>query len=254
MRAELTDAQLRATRPPAKGRLELVDLRCIGLLLRITSKGSRSWSFRFRDPRCGNLCRYTIGNYPDIGLSAARTKADSLRKQVADGNPIEKKQQERQTARNRSFGAVAERYLAEHATRHKRPSSAAADERNLRLHILPEWKGRDIRRIARPDAIELIEGLIGDGKPILANRVGALLSKIFNFAVDAELTDRNPAARLASRGVEAIGRRVLSDDEIRLFWSKIIEPPVSHRVGLALRLALLTATRPGEVAGMHLRE
>jgi integrase len=254
MKTELTDALLRAKQPPATGRLELVDLRCIGLLLRITAKGSRSWSFRFRDPHSGELRRYTIGNYPDIGLGAARTKADSLRKQVADGNPIEKKQQERQSASSRTLGALAERYLAEHAARHKRASSAAADARNLRLHVLPEWKGRDIRKITRPDAVELIEGLISDGKPVLANRTGALLSKMFNFAIDAGLTDKNPAARLGNRGVGAAGRRVLTDDEIRLFWFGIVEPPVSHRVGLALRLALLTATRAGEVAGMHVRE
>src|SRR5262249_35886864 len=52
------------------------------------------------------------------------------------------------------------------------------------------------------------------------------------------------------RGQENIGRRILSDDELRLFWRNIVLPPVSRRVGLALRLALLTGVRAGEVAGI----
>jgi integrase len=44
------------------------------------------------------------------------------------------------------------------------------------------------------------------------------------------------------------------DDEIRLFWDGIIQKPVSRRVGLALRLILLTGVRPSEAAGMALGE
>jgi integrase len=67
--------------------------------------------------------------------------------------------------------------------------------------------------------------------------------------MDADLVKGNPCARLRRRGVETIGRRVLADDEIRLFWPAIIEKPVSPAVGLALRLILLTGVRPGEAAG-----
>jgi integrase len=96
----------------------------------------------------------------------------------------------------------------------------------------------------------LIEGLVGDGKPTLANRVHALLSKIGAFAVDADLLVGNPFAGIKKRGQENVGRRILSDDEIRLFWRNIVLPPVSRRVGLALRLALLTGVRAGEVVGI----
>ena len=60
----------------------------------------------------------------------------------------------------------------------------------------------------------------------------------------------NPFAGIPKRGQENIGRRILSDDEIRLFWRHIVLPPVSRRVGLALRLALLTGVRAGEVVGI----
>jgi integrase len=171
-----------------------------------------------------------------------------MRRQVAGGeNPIEAKRRERELATLKTFQALADRYLNEHARRHKR--SADADERNLRKHILPRWASRRYDDIGRTDVIELVEGLVTDGKQTLANRIQALISSIFSFAMDADLVKGNPCARLRRRGVENIGRRVLTDDEIRLFWTAIMQKPVSRSVGLALRLVLLTGVRRGEAAG-----
>jgi integrase len=148
-----------------------------------------------------------------------------------------------------SFAHLAERYLNEHARRVKR--SASADERNLKLHVLPAWGSRPFAQIDRRDVIVLVERLIGEGKATLANRVQALVSSIFTFAIDAALVSSNPCARLRRRGVETKGERVLSDEEIRTFWKGIVRPPVSNRLGLALRVQLLTGARPGEVVGMQ---
>jgi integrase len=98
--------------------------------------------------------------------------------------------------------------------------------------------------------IELVERLISDGKPTLANRIQSLVSSIFTFGMDAAVVEANPCHRLKKRGVENVGRRGLSDDEIRLFWSGIVEPSRTRRAGLALRLVLLTGTRVSEVAGL----
>lgn len=231
----------------------MADLRVAGLSFRVTANGSRSWCFRFRDPRSGKTTRATLGGYPVISLQQARERAGTLQRQVASGeNPLETKRREREAASTKTFQALAERYLDEHARRHKR--SADADDRNLRLHILPKWKSRRYDEIKRGDVIELVEGLVTDGKATLANRVQALISSIFSFAMDADLVAGNPCVRLRRRGVENIGRRVLSTEEIRQFWPKATQKPVSPRVGLALRLMLLTGARPGEVAGISRTE
>lgn len=86
------------------------------------------------------------------------------------------------------------------------------------------------------------------------NRVHSLISKIFSFAIDADLLEANPAARLRKRGVEKVGRRVLDDAEIKTLWRGIVLPPVSRQIGLALRLALLTAARASEIAGARKTE
>ena len=82
--------------------------------------------------------------------------------------------------------------MTEHARRHKR--TAEADERNLILHVLPKWGKRPFEGIGRKDVITLCEGIVAKGSPIQANRVQALLSKMFSFAVDAELMTAWPAA------------------------------------------------------------
>lgn len=253
MAKNLSDPLVRALRPPTSGRLEIQDEKCAGLVIRVTPAGAKTWSFRFRDPRSGALTRATIGPYPEITLATARERAFDLRRGVANGiNPVEAKRRERELSHSRNFGALAERYLNEHARRFKK--SAAADERNLRLHVLPKWASRRFGEITRADVIELCEGMVAAGTQTNANRVQDLISKIFAFAVDAGLLGANPCHRLAKRGVEARGRRILSDEEILLFWDRSGKSPVSPRVGLALKIALLTAARAGEVAGMRREE
>jgi integrase len=216
-------------------------------VLRITANGIKSWSYRYRDKAAGRIARATIGQYPAVGLAAARARANAMRQEVAEGgNPADRKRRAHSTAG--SFGALAARYLAEHSRRRKR--SHEADDRNLRKHVLPRWQHRPYASIKRADVIELVERLVADGKDTLANRVHALVSSIFSFAMDADLIEHNPCARLRKRGVENVGRRVLSDAEIKLLWSNAAEPSRARQLSLGLRLALLTGVRVGEVTGL----
>jgi integrase len=249
----LTDVFLRSLPPPAAGRMDIWDAGCIGLIFRITAKGATSWSFRYRAPAADGSGlehkRATIGKYPAIRLTAARAAANALRARIAaGGNPVDEKRALRADSTDRTFGALAERYLVEHARRKKR--SHLADEKNLQNHVLPKWRDRSFASISRADVIGLVEGLVTAGKPVMANRVQSLVSSIFTFAMDAALVETNPCHRLRMRGSETAKRRVLSDNEIRLFWRGITEPVQARRAGLGLRLALLTGARPGEVAGL----
>src|SRR5262249_43021307 len=222
---------------------------------RVTSNGVRTFAFRFRHPHTRKTLRATIGSYPSTSLEVARRRARAMAAQVEAGiNPIEARDVERATAHTRTITALAARYLKEHAERHKRPRSAEEDRRNLDVHILPKWGKRDFRNIRRGDVIELIEGIVSTGKHIAANRVHSLVSKVFNFAIDADLLETNPAARLKKRGVERSRKRVLADKEIATFWHDIVLSPVSGPVGLALRLALLTGARASEITGTHKSE
>jgi integrase len=245
----LTDTFIVSLKAPASGRTEVSDTRCVGLVLRVTSNNVKSWCFRFRAKGARSPSRVTFGSYPDIGLGRAREQANAMRSTVAaGGDPAQHKREERGGAK--TFGALADRYLREHADRHKRPASAAADRRNLTKHVLPKWQNRPYATIRRADVIALVEGIIDAGTPTLANMVQALVSKIFSFAIDVSLRDDHPCHRLKMRGAKRVGRRVLFDAEIPLFWNGIVALPRLRRTGLGLRLAFLTGCRIGEIAGM----
>src|SRR4051812_8705558 len=169
MRRTLTDALLRSIPIPSSRRIDITDERCQGLTFRVTANGSKSWCFRFRDPRSGRPCRFTLGHYPDVSLSLAREHAADLRRHVAAGaNPHQARRHERESSACRTFGALADRYIAEHARRFKR--SATADERNLRLHVLPSWRDRPYEELRRREVIALCERMVAAGTPTNANR------------------------------------------------------------------------------------
>ncbi|MCG7392663.1 integrase arm-type DNA-binding domain-containing protein [Microvirga sp. ACRRW] len=250
MKRLLTDIVLRSAEPPSSGRLELSDTRCVGLAFRVTSNGNRSWSFRFRDPVTNKTSRMGLGNYPDVSLGQAREKAEAMRKSVAAGsNPVEAKRQAREDATTKTFEALTDRYLQEYAYRFKR--SAKADEANLRRHVLPKWGKRPYQSIQRRDVIELLEGLLAQGLTGQTNRVQSLVSKVFSFALDNDLISHHPCLRLKKRAPENAKTRVLTYGEIRLFWSSVVNPPLTRRTGLGLRLALLTGLRISAIAGLR---
>lgn len=252
MQQELSDRFIRDLAAPTSGRIEITDSGCKGLVLRVTTTGAKSFSFKYRAKGGGGVQRVTIGEFPDIKVKAARKRADAMRGIVADqGDPAAKIREDR--AGGRSFAKLADDYLEKHAKVHKRPASARADARNLRKHVLPKWGKRDYTTIRRNDVGALIEGIIDAGKPVLANRVQALVSKVFSYAIDRAdaAIEVNPCWRMKRRGVEKAGKRVLADAELSLFWHNVIERDLRGlRTSLGLQLALLTGCRIGEIAGM----
>jgi integrase len=252
MKRTLTDAFIRTLRAPTDGRLEVNDAACRGLALRITPNDVRSWSYRFTNA-AGAVQRMSLGGYPTIGLADARLRADALRRELANGvDPVIAQRNRKAEARSKSktFGHLCERYVIEHARRHCRPRTAEEYERNIKKHLAPHWADRNYDSLMRAEVVERIER-IARTHPVAANRVCALVGQIFNFAIAVGLMSATPAVRLRRPGKEKPKTRVLSDDEIKMFWPAIIESPCSRPVGLALRAALLLGLRAGEIAGLR---
>src|SRR5215211_7073323 len=150
MQRKLSDSFLRGLKSPNSGRIEFSDLACSGLEFRLTSSGAASWSFRYREPTTRRLTRLTIGAYPEIKLAKARRQADEYRAAVADGkDPAAEKRKARDEAAIKTFAALADRYMTEHAKRHKR--SWRQDDGNLRRHVLPRWRARAYASLERGD-------------------------------------------------------------------------------------------------------
>src|SRR5262249_45586284 len=116
-------------------------------------------------------------------------------------------------------------------------------------HVLPRWRGRDIRTISRRDVIDLLDTVIAKGKAITANRVLAAVRKLFNWALQRDMVDANPAARIDPPGAETRRERVLSPDEVRCVWPEI--DGLGYPFGPFFKLVAATGQRRQEVAMMR---
>jgi len=238
----LTDRFIRSIRPAVK-RVEYVDSKVTGLALRVTPNGAKTWAVRYRHR--GRLRRLTLGSLNIVGLSKARERArDLLHDASKGGDPATDKQLGRKAE---TIEDLANLYMEKWARPRKR--SWKADRNLLDRKVLPKWRNRAIVDIRRSDVRQLVEAVAEAGAPIVANRVAALLSKMFSFALDRDLVEVSPATRIPRPGREQARARVLSDAEIRILWTALDALP--EPMAALYRLRLLTAQRGGEVANMR---
>lgn len=217
------------------------DAKIHGLQFRVRESGAKGWNIRYRVRDAHK--RLTLGGYPALSLADARERAKTALRAIDDGNDPQTLKVERRQAD--TFGELAKTYIEKHAMKKKR--SWKEDQRILNTNVLPLWKDRLARDIKRRDVRELVEN-IAERTPIMANRVVALISKMFTFALDREIVETSPAVRISRPGMEIKRDRVLTDDEIRQFWTatEALDAPMRA----FYRLRLLTAQRGIEVATM----
>lgn len=219
------------------------DPKLPGLALRVNTNGSMPWTLRYRAGR--HMRRMTVGWYPRMSLADARKEAARALRQVDDGHDPQVAKQERRQAG--TFADLATDYIERYAKKHKR--SWKADQRILTAEVLPEWKHRKIADIRRRDVRELVYAIAERGAPILANRTTALLSKVFNFALDEDTIEVSPAVRIKRPAPEQKRDRVLSENEIRQLWASF--EALSPALAAFYKLRLVTGQRGGEVSSMR---
>jgi integrase len=243
----LNDAMLRAIKPGEK-LAELWDVKIPGLCLRISPTGVRSWTFRYRPKDSVSFKRLGLGRYPEVGLALARARAQEKRVEVAGGADPQGERKAKRVASALTFDSLADDYLERYAKPHKR--SWANDALYLRAHVRLVWGSRPANRITRAEAAALLDN-IAKSAPASANRTQSILSRLFNWAIESGLLELNPLARMPKRAKETAKDRVLAPTEIEILWRAIGD---DASIATALRFLLLTALRPGEVAGLEIGE
>lgn len=230
----LTDAKIAAIKPPASGQDEHADNKVTGLRLRVGAGGKKSWTLRRRVG--AKIINKKLGTYPAMGLASARTAAEKM---------IAALEREGTTdAIDRTFGEVATDWIARVA---KEKNDGWRDqERQLELHVYPDWRGRRIAEIKRRDVRELIDQL--EGK-VLPNRILALVKTIFRFALSRDWIEASPVEGIEKPKKETARDRVLDMAEVARLWNAA--ELLGYPIGPWARVLLLTAQRRSEVAEMR---
>ncbi len=215
-----------------------------GLGVRIYPSGKKHFVLSYRVK--GRKRLYTIGKYGDpFTLEMARKKAGKLKGEIIDGgDPLRHRQEERAAP---TVKELAKRYLSDHAERHKRPASVRDDRAMIDKIILPRLGTRKVADITFADVDALHARL--KATPYRANRVIALLSKMFSLAStrwrDWSQLDYNPAKGIEKYPEE--GReRYLSPPELGALTKALASHP-NQTTANAIRLLILTGARRMEV-------
>ena len=234
-----------ATLKPKAARYEVWEVGRTGFGVRVAPSGRRSWVFMYRFN--GKARRMTLGSYPSVGLADARVMLAEAKRKLASGvDPgFEAVQAHQAERRAETVEDLIDEYLEKWARPRKR--SADEDERCLMKDVLPYWGHRKAKSITRRDVIVLLDRVVDRGAPIMANRLLAVIQRMFGFAVDRDILEANPCIYVKAPGKEATRDRVLNDNEIATFWRALDNAGMSGQVRLALKLQLVTAQRRGEI-------
>ena len=252
MAKRFTDAQLKGLKPSNKRKV-LYEDGGKGFGLRVEPSGRKSFflEYRFGEGKERRNRVLTIGQFPSITLTKARSIAGQSLEQIEQGtDPATKKKTNKIANRNAlTVNDLVEEYIEKWAKVKKKERSWKEDERLLRKDIIPVMGRKRAKDVKRRDIVLLLDEVVDRGAAITANRVLAVTRKMFNFAVGRDIIDASPCVQIPAPSKENRRERNLSEKEIKIFWKKLDNTKISQEIRLALKFLLVTAQRKSEVIG-----
>ena len=245
-RLRLNDKTVREQIPEEDRAYQVFDTEIRGLSIRVMPPDERSFvkDYRF----AGRQRRMAIGRWPEWSVTAARERARELRRLIDEGtDPMEERDALREAPRFNN--------MIEHAS--TLTPLSASDHKSFLTKLVTEITPHDVTKLlnliaegrARPSKAKpnnRARKLHGrKPTPVRANRVGEVLHKMFNFAIQWGWRTDNPAAGFKKR-VETARERFLSHEEIGQL-AEVLDAAEDQRAASIIRICMLTGARVGEV-------
>ena len=244
----LTDAQLRNLTEPGK------HFDGGGLYFDLTNSGGRYWRLKYRAG--GKEKLLALGVYPAVSLKAARTKAEEARKTIkAGGDPAELRKAQKTKIVHETINtleAVSRDWLTHQAARWAHITLTRI-RASLEADIFPTLGARPIASIKPGEIMAAVKKVEARGAADQADRVLKRVKAVYRWAVTHERIELNPMVDLVPGEIfkprHVTHRAAMADSNLPDFLAKLEnyrgDPHTLH----ALRLLMLTATRPGETRG-----
>lgn len=260
-RSFLTKTQVDNLKPaPAGKRIDHWESATPGFGVRVTETGAKSFILVARFPGASNPTRRAIGDARKMSLASARAKAKAWHELIADGKDPAEEERKAQAAEARekasTFGSVVEEYIEERVKGQRRGEKV---EREIRRHLLPEWRGKPVATIARTDVATLVKSVGRKSGLYQAHNVFGHVRTFFNWAIasgtyglEISPCDRLEASALAG-GSKKARQRVLGDDELGAYC-RAADRRLGYPFGPMFKLLVLTGQRRDEVSGARWRE
>lgn len=232
---------------PNDRRQEIPDSLCTGLYLIVQPTGKKGWQVRYRHG--GVHRRMTLGSYPILSLAEARQRARDALAAATEGRDPAEEVRAAKAPKPEDNRDKVKTLIAQYDRRHLSGlKSRETVRRELDRFVGAAWGDRDIHTITKRDVIDLLDNIVDSGRAVTANRIRAYLNKFLNWCVERDILASSPAAGVKPPAKEAARDRVLTDDEVRLFWRACdAAGPLWGGLG---KMLLLTGQRLNEVAQM----
>jgi integrase len=248
MALRLTDRVLKLLPAPAKGNRIYYDDLVKGFGCRVTAAGARAFVVNYRRKADGLERRLTIGSFPEWTVAAAREEAKRLKREIDGGaDPVGANREARDAA---TVADLCERFAQEVIPR-KRPLTQRDYRRHIATAVRPALGRMKVAAITFAD-IDALHRKIGVRAPIQANRVLALLSRLFSMAVRWGLRADNPCKGI-ERNQEHKRQRYLTGLELARVTAALADMR-DQGAANAIRLMLLTGARRGETLAARWRD
>lgn len=236
--SSLTVRAVEAAKPKAKP-YKLADGQ--GLYLFVSPAGGKSWRANFAAG--GKQQTRTYGRWPGMTLADAR-KAHA---QAREGP---------QEAAASTFREVAKLWLAKTLPALSNPKHKIQVENTLERYAYPKLGDRPINQITRAEVAKVAMDAQEGDKIETAHRVAGRITGVFDFAQDAGLIDKHPAANLSRvlipRKVKKPMASIQPEQAGELMRQIADYPDVVTRLGL--QLLAHTFVRVNELLGMRWAE
>lgn len=239
----LTEAKVKARRCPENKRQdEMVDAARTGLYLITTQLGSKTYMFRFKSPVTSKTSHIKIGRVEDTSLIVAREKVADLRKLINKGIDPRYDQDDKPVTELIYPDFFMQHYLP-HVQSHKK--SWEKDEEIFRNRLKHEFKG-PLKNISRHQIMAYQTKLKEQGLAnATINRTIGLLRHSLYLAVEFEMLDKSPAAKLKMLKENGRRTRHLSEKELGRFI-QILRTDANRSVCQILLWCVATGCRKAE--------
>lgn len=251
----LTDAGIKRLARPESGQVDYWDATCKGLGVRVTSAGTRTYNLQTRVLVAGRHkdVRIKLGLVGDLSLAEARSEATRLKAIARRGDdPREVRKSERRAKVAESVNTFAkwrDRFLETRSDK-LRPATLNEYSRVLRSPDVSALDDMPISAVRRDHVKGVLDRIEFDrGSPVMANRTLAILRAFFNWLVSEHDLESSPCTAIKARAAETKRDRILTDGELRLFWTACGN--VGGDFELPFKLMLLLGQREAEVLGMR---
>lgn len=207
----LTSKFVESAKAPAQGRSEYWDAALPDFSLRITARGKKSFTLRYR---IGEGYKRLSWPYPAYTLSEAREEAQKAVRAVERGD-VPEERKEAPAAAPQTFGDLCTKYVEEYLKPNVRRWKAAEGE--IKNHLRPALGSKRLENVDRAAVRQMIDD-IAKKHPVAANRALARTRAIFNWAIERDLWAFDPTAKMKKPSKEKPVSRTLSDDELVAIW------------------------------------